>query len=214
MHFSNFFTNYSIFLKREITFIGLNQRGDMKDNQRRELILRAGSECFARFGYDKTTLDDIGRRAGLNKASLYYYFKNKEEILQAVAAGATQRFVADLQTRALAFPDVRKQLRFFLTERIRRCGEMAYVTAIPAENLHSESRAAELAFLTDLLRKASAENVVAVRETSAALAERLLLLSDVFKQEALRSSGQFGGGAVDAEPAVAQVEYWLGTILR
>lgn len=55
---------------------------------------------------------------------------------------------------------------------------------------------------------------MAVRETSAALAERLLLLSDVFKHEALRNAGQFRNGPVDTEPAIAQVEYWLGTILR
>jgi AcrR family transcriptional regulator len=48
--------------------------------EKRMKILEAAGECFKRFGYKKTTLDDIGRVVGLNKASLYYYFKNKEEI--------------------------------------------------------------------------------------------------------------------------------------
>lgn len=96
----------------------------MKNNPKKDLILHAGSECFARYGFDKTTLDDIGRRAGLNKASLYYYFKNKEEIFAAVFLSDAQAFVADLKTKTQAFPDVRRQIRFYLTERIRRAPEV------------------------------------------------------------------------------------------
>ncbi|MCY3412830.1 MAG: TetR/AcrR family transcriptional regulator [Candidatus Heimdallarchaeota archaeon] len=47
---------------------------------KRQMILEAAGECFERFGYNKTTLKDIGERVGLNKASLYYYFKSKAEI--------------------------------------------------------------------------------------------------------------------------------------
>ena len=47
---------------------------------KRQTILEAAGECFERFGYNKTTLKDIGERVGLNKASIYYYFKSKAEI--------------------------------------------------------------------------------------------------------------------------------------
>jgi AcrR family transcriptional regulator len=39
---------------------------------------------FARFGYNKTTVDDIARTAGKGKSTFYYYFKSKEEIFKAV----------------------------------------------------------------------------------------------------------------------------------
>ena len=38
---------------------------------KRQMILEAAGECFDRFGYNKTTLKDIGERVGLNKASIY-----------------------------------------------------------------------------------------------------------------------------------------------
>jgi AcrR family transcriptional regulator len=47
---------------------------------RKDEILTAAGNCFAKFGYEKTTLDDIGELVGVNKVSLYYYFKNKEAI--------------------------------------------------------------------------------------------------------------------------------------
>jgi AcrR family transcriptional regulator len=40
-------------------------------------ILNAAMDCFSTYGYEKTTMSDIGARVGMNKASLYYHFKDK-----------------------------------------------------------------------------------------------------------------------------------------
>ncbi len=50
----------------------------------RNAILDAARDLFARFGYKKTTMEDIAQILRKGKSSLYYYFKNKEEIFQAV----------------------------------------------------------------------------------------------------------------------------------
>ncbi|MFO8000055.1 MAG: helix-turn-helix domain-containing protein [Marinilabilia sp.] len=50
----------------------------------RNAILKSARELFARFGYRKTTMEDIAQALRKGKSSLYYYFKNKEEIFQAV----------------------------------------------------------------------------------------------------------------------------------
>ncbi len=48
---------------------------------KRKMILDAASNCFARYGYKKTTLDDISKIVGFRKAaSIDYYFENKTEI--------------------------------------------------------------------------------------------------------------------------------------
>jgi AcrR family transcriptional regulator len=56
-----------------------------KKGLKKEAILHGAAGCFTKFGYEKTTLDDIGKSAALNKASIYYYFKNKEEILSILS---------------------------------------------------------------------------------------------------------------------------------
>jgi AcrR family transcriptional regulator len=58
--------------------------------EKKKEILKAASDCFARYGYEKTTLDDIGKMVGLNKASLYYYYKNKEAIFSEVVFEETE----------------------------------------------------------------------------------------------------------------------------
>lgn len=51
---------------------------------RTELILTAAQELFGRYGFERTTIDDIARQAGIGKGSVYLEYKNKDEILLGV----------------------------------------------------------------------------------------------------------------------------------
>jgi AcrR family transcriptional regulator len=55
-----------------------------RDAQRRTEILGAARECFLQFGYAKTSLDDIAKRAGISRPLIYRKFKNKEDVFTAV----------------------------------------------------------------------------------------------------------------------------------
>lgn len=46
--------------------------------------MEAAVELFERYGYEKTTLEDIAGRIGKTKTSVYYYFNGKQDILRAV----------------------------------------------------------------------------------------------------------------------------------
>jgi AcrR family transcriptional regulator len=56
---------------------------DLKDPIRDE-ILNGARDLFERFGFKKTTMEDIARQIGKSKSALYYYYKTKEEIFEAV----------------------------------------------------------------------------------------------------------------------------------
>ena len=60
-----------------------SEDGNKKD-QNREIILKIAREIFSKYGYKKTTLDDIANAVRKGKSSLYYYFKSKEDLFQAV----------------------------------------------------------------------------------------------------------------------------------
>ncbi len=53
---------------------------------RRASILQAARWCFLNFGFSKTSLDDIAKRANISRALLYRTFKDKEDIFLAVFA--------------------------------------------------------------------------------------------------------------------------------
>lgn len=50
----------------------------------RAAIVDAARDIFSQYGYKKTTLDDIASSLHRVKSSLYYYFRNKEDLFKAV----------------------------------------------------------------------------------------------------------------------------------
>ena len=52
-----------------------------KTRQRRVEILESAATAFRRRGYHGASMGEIARALRMTKGSLYYYFKNKEEIL-------------------------------------------------------------------------------------------------------------------------------------
>jgi AcrR family transcriptional regulator len=64
--------------------MGLNERKEREREQRRYAILDAAETLFFSRDYDKVSMDDIASLAELNKATVYYYFKNKETLFSAV----------------------------------------------------------------------------------------------------------------------------------
>ncbi|MEO9294568.1 MAG: TetR/AcrR family transcriptional regulator [Nitrososphaera sp.] len=50
----------------------------------RERIIQAAIESFGQTGFDRTKMDDIAKRLGLSKGTIYLYFKSKEELFTAI----------------------------------------------------------------------------------------------------------------------------------
>jgi AcrR family transcriptional regulator len=50
----------------------------------RNAIVEAARTVFGKYGFKKTTMDEIAEAAHKGKSSLYHYFTNKEEVFQAV----------------------------------------------------------------------------------------------------------------------------------
>lgn len=56
-------------------------------------VLEAAAFCFAKSGYDATSMSDVAETAGLSKGSLYDYFDDKENLFYAVFAWLQQRLM-------------------------------------------------------------------------------------------------------------------------
>jgi len=51
---------------------------------KRALIIEAARVVFSEYGYEKASMADIGARVGMNKASLYYHFRDKQALFAAM----------------------------------------------------------------------------------------------------------------------------------
>jgi AcrR family transcriptional regulator len=63
-------------------------------------IVDAALEAFAEKGFAAAKLDDIARKAGISKATLYLYFDTKEEIFRAVAQSAVASLLEALESQS------------------------------------------------------------------------------------------------------------------
>lgn len=64
--------------------------------RRRELAQIAGN-LFMKQGYDSTTLGDIADAAGIDRATFYYYFKSKSELVRSAISDAVGAGMADVE---------------------------------------------------------------------------------------------------------------------
>src|SRR5512144_3396941 len=91
----------------------------------RDQILRTAADLFRERGYRASTLDDIAARLGMSKASLYTYFRAKEEMLAAISRQTIEGFTRELGLvlRSTLSPEdklrriVREHVRFVIANR-------------------------------------------------------------------------------------------------
>ncbi len=90
----------------------------MSKEIRKAKVLKGATDCFARYGYEKTTLEDIGKSVGLNKASLYYYYKNKEDIFCDVLFQEADIYMHELQGKIKSAKSSEAKILSYLSERL------------------------------------------------------------------------------------------------
>ncbi len=73
--------------------------------QRREQILAAATEAFARSGFAATSLDDIAAQAGIARVLLYRHFDSKTDLYQAVLDRMCARLDAHVEEPVGGFTD-------------------------------------------------------------------------------------------------------------
>lgn len=85
----------------------------------RDAIIDTARYIFARFGYRKTTMDAIARAARKGKSSVYYYFKNKEEIFLAVVDKEAASIKDEIRNAIASTSDPKEKLTIYVLTRMR-----------------------------------------------------------------------------------------------
>ena len=70
-------------------------------NERRAAILSAALDEFAARGFEATRLDDVARRAGVAKGTIYLYFRDKESLFQELVRTMLSPLVGAIEAAPL-----------------------------------------------------------------------------------------------------------------
>jgi AcrR family transcriptional regulator len=105
--------------------MGALENGANKKDLNRETILQIAQEIFSKFGYKKTTLDDIANAVRKGKSSLYYYFSSKEDLFQAVIDKEVDVLKQALEKVVFRSMDPEEKLREYILTKLTTFRELA-----------------------------------------------------------------------------------------
>jgi AcrR family transcriptional regulator len=194
-----------------------------KRDDKRESILQAAAQCFSRFGYDKATLQDIGDAARLNKASLYYYYKNKEDLFIQVVLREAERYLNGLQEQVKPLTRAADKILAYLTGRLDYYRQVLNLHQLSIESLqrlepmfddvYQAVREQELQFLGQLLQEGVADREFLKLPTERT-ADALLTVADGIKTEAVQRARTRFAYEVDYAPVQEKMTYTLTLLLN
>ncbi|MCK4674714.1 MAG: TetR/AcrR family transcriptional regulator [Gammaproteobacteria bacterium] len=84
-----------------------------KGEGNRQRIIDAADNLFYRRGYNQTSFQDISDATGIPRGNFYYYFKTKDEILNAVVASRIDDLISMLSKCDSETKDARERLLMF-----------------------------------------------------------------------------------------------------
>jgi len=96
-----------------------NSKSNSKEHTRSRII-NSARRLFAEQGYQKTTVVDISRQAGLSEAALYDYFQGKEDLLQMIPDLWVSELLQDLDEQLFGIKGAVNKMRKYLWWYMRR----------------------------------------------------------------------------------------------
>jgi AcrR family transcriptional regulator len=172
----------------------------MKRKEQKKKIIDAARLCFARFGYEKTTMEDIGRQVGLNKTSLYHYFKNKDKIFNEVVLKEKTDYFDAIQSKLKRLKGCTEKILTFLEQRLYFFLNVPVLASITVETIQKKQPIFQQ--LDEFLSKLDAEflsdiiieciNKGELRECdSLRISQNILTVSDAIKMKAVKNVDVF-----------------------
>lgn len=68
------------------------------DHEVRDQIVAAATEHFSRYGYEKTTVSDLGKAIGFSKAYIYKFFESKQAIGEMICVNCLREIESEVRT--------------------------------------------------------------------------------------------------------------------
>ena len=112
----------------------MSPKPDVSEERKRQ-ILEAASNVFARSGFDEARMDDIAEESGLSKGSLYWYFKNKDAIIQAIMENMLKREISKVREMVSEDISAKDKLEKFIQMTVKDLNLMKPILPILYEFL-------------------------------------------------------------------------------
>jgi TetR/AcrR family transcriptional regulator len=102
-----------------------------------EIIINAAQKRFAHYGLCKTTMNEIATDVGMGKASLYYYFPDKETLFESVIKKEQQVFFDEMNKFLNSDMEAMLQLKKYVKLRSQHFRHLLNLSKLRSEFFHN-----------------------------------------------------------------------------
>ncbi len=193
-----------------------------KIDEKKALIQKAASVCFAKYGYSKTTLEDIAHSIGMKKSSLYYYFPNKETLFISTFSKEWQSKLLQIQAKVDNKVHGLERIKQYSLESANFFNNVVEASKISVQ-LILETRKSFPEFFGEILKIDSRFYTKIIEEAidkgevkkcnPAKIAQIIITVSEAIKNNAFEQSEKIDGKKVEFNELGKDVVYTLDLIL-
>ncbi len=109
-------------------------------DDKKDRIIEIAQKIFSRFGIQKSTMDEIAKMARMGKATLYYYFKSKEDIFAEVIRKEAGILKQKIIEEILKVDTPQEQIRAYVHTRMKHLRKLSnYYTTLTEEYMEHYS---------------------------------------------------------------------------
>jgi len=141
----------------------------------RKKIITISRQIFSRYGFRKTTMEEIAVALKMGKSTIYYYFKGKEEIFEAVVRYEANLLRNELTQSIKSVDSPIEKMQKYISVRMKTFEKLAnYYNAIFDKNLdhfdfiekiRAKYDLEELAILRLIIYDGNRKNVFRVKDS-------------------------------------------------
>jgi len=104
--------------------------GQELPGKKKNLILEAAAEVFARRGFHGSTVEEIAQRAGVGKGTIYEYFSSKKDLFHQLITAVMEEMITDLRKRIDQAGEVQEKLRILVEEGLNHFQRLEQISKI------------------------------------------------------------------------------------
>ncbi|WP_374465141.1 TetR/AcrR family transcriptional regulator [Chryseobacterium sp.] len=94
-----------------------------EQDQLSQQILETASGLYLKYGLKKVTMDDISKAVGKSRTSIYYYYKNREEVFQAVLDNLIKEVIAEIDANMKKRNTFEEKIKEFCISKVKTSEE-------------------------------------------------------------------------------------------
>lgn len=139
---------------------GLSVREDVLPGQ----ILQAALQLYQKHGLKKVTMDDVSKAIGKSRTTLYYYYKNRDEIFGAVMEQLIHEVMDEMEKAVAEADSPKNKIRAFCLTKIKVSEEKkAFFNAMEA-GMDEDEISAHAAVMSSLHQRLMQEEAILLKK--------------------------------------------------